>query len=66
MISEPQQAEEIVAKGEADLVALGRPLLLNPHWAWQAANTLGLSKEQSAELYPHQYERAATLFPRAK
>ncbi|MCG2635050.1 MAG: NADH:flavin oxidoreductase/NADH oxidase [Gammaproteobacteria bacterium] len=65
MINEPQQAEQIVAGRQADLVALGRSLLLNPHWAWQAAHALGLSPEQSASLYPHPYERAATLFPPA-
>jgi NADPH2 dehydrogenase len=41
LILEPQQAEEIVAKGQADQVALGRGFLDDPHWAWHAAKTLG-------------------------
>ena len=31
-ISEPRQADELVASGTVDLVTLGRPLLANPHW----------------------------------
>ena len=53
MITEPRQAEKIVADGEADAVFLARELLRNPHWAQQAAAELG------AETYwPDQYLRA--------
>lgn len=41
MIGEPLQAEAIVAEGRADLVALARGMLDDPHWAWHAADTLG-------------------------
>ncbi len=41
LITEPAQAEEIVASGRADLVALGRGLLNDPFWAWRAADELG-------------------------
>jgi len=41
MITEPQQAEAIVASGQADLVALARGLLWNPRWPWHAAAALG-------------------------
>jgi len=40
MISEPQQAEAILQAGDADLIALGRPFLYQPRWAWQAAAAL--------------------------
>jgi 2,4-dienoyl-CoA reductase-like NADH-dependent reductase (Old Yellow Enzyme family) len=40
MITEPKQAEDIVASGRADMVALARSLLWNPHWPWQAAAEL--------------------------
>ena len=41
LITEPKQAEEIVVTGAADMVALARGMLWNPHWAWQAAAELG-------------------------
>ncbi|MBI3368994.1 MAG: NADH:flavin oxidoreductase/NADH oxidase [Burkholderiales bacterium] len=41
LITQPRQAEDIVASGQADLVALARAMLLNPRWGWQAAMELG-------------------------
>lgn len=41
MITEPAQAETILATGQADMVALARGMLLNPRWAWDAADALG-------------------------
>ncbi len=41
LITDPHQAEAIVAEGRADLVALGRGLLNDPFWAWRAADALG-------------------------
>jgi 2,4-dienoyl-CoA reductase-like NADH-dependent reductase (Old Yellow Enzyme family) len=67
MILEPDQANAIVARGDADLVALARALLDDPRWGWHAAEALG------AELpRPPQYDRvrpavwpgAAVLRPR--
>ena len=56
MITEPDQAEAIVAEGRADLVALARAFLRNPRWAWDAADALG------AETFcPPQYARARRL-----
>lgn len=42
MITEPLQAEAIVAGGQADFVLLARELLRNPYWPLQAARALGL------------------------
>jgi 2,4-dienoyl-CoA reductase-like NADH-dependent reductase (Old Yellow Enzyme family) len=36
-----EQAEAIVATGDADLIALARTLLWNPRWPWHAAAALG-------------------------
>lgn len=52
-ISDPIQAETIVQTSQADIVALGRPMLFNPHWAWDAAARLGADAA-----YPVQYYRA--------
>ena len=41
MITEAKQAESIIAKGEADLVALARGMLYDPRWPWHAAAELG-------------------------
>lgn len=41
LITHPQQAEEILANGQADLIALGREALVDPMWALHAAQTLG-------------------------
>ena len=54
MITEPRQAEDILTSGKADMVALGRQLLYEPHWAWRAADELGVKLD-----YPMRYERAA-------
>jgi 2,4-dienoyl-CoA reductase-like NADH-dependent reductase (Old Yellow Enzyme family) len=41
LITEPRQAEAIVAEGRADLVALARAMLFDPRWPWRAAAELG-------------------------
>jgi NADH:flavin oxidoreductases, Old Yellow Enzyme family len=41
LITEPEQAEQIVASGQADMVALARGMLYNPRWPWHAAAKLG-------------------------
>jgi 2,4-dienoyl-CoA reductase-like NADH-dependent reductase (Old Yellow Enzyme family) len=56
-ITEPMQAETIVRSGQADMVALARPMLFDPHWTWRAAQAL-----RSEAPYPRQYERALPTF----
>ncbi|MEY9872093.1 2,4-dienoyl-CoA reductase-like NADH-dependent reductase (Old Yellow Enzyme family) [Streptacidiphilus sp. MAP12-33] len=41
LITDPHQAAQILASGEADAVLLGRELLRDPYWARRAATTLG-------------------------
>jgi len=53
MIAKPDQAEAIIANGEADFVALARPMLDNPRWGIHAAAALGADID-----YPPQYIRA--------
>jgi 2,4-dienoyl-CoA reductase-like NADH-dependent reductase (Old Yellow Enzyme family) len=53
MIRDPQYAEDVVASGKADFVALARGLLYETHWAWRAAEELGAEAP-----YPRQYIRA--------
>lgn len=41
MITDPIQAEAILHTEQADMVALGRMMMYNPRWPWQAAVSLG-------------------------
>jgi 2,4-dienoyl-CoA reductase-like NADH-dependent reductase (Old Yellow Enzyme family) len=54
LIVTPKQAEAIVAEGKADMVALARAMLDDPHWGWHAAQALGAEVTR-----PKQYQRAA-------
>ena len=40
LITDPQQAEDILQSGDADLIALARAFLYKPRWAWEAAAAL--------------------------
>jgi 2,4-dienoyl-CoA reductase-like NADH-dependent reductase (Old Yellow Enzyme family) len=53
MITEPAQAEQIVATGQADAVLLARQLLREPYWPLRAARELGADVS-----WPVQYQRA--------
>jgi 2,4-dienoyl-CoA reductase-like NADH-dependent reductase (Old Yellow Enzyme family) len=67
MIADPAQAEEIVAAGHADMVALARGFLDNPRWPWHAAHRLGATVEyppQYARSHPSQWPGAAIARPR--
>jgi 2,4-dienoyl-CoA reductase-like NADH-dependent reductase (Old Yellow Enzyme family) len=48
LITEPQQAEDILQAGDADLIAIGRALLYKPRWPWEAAVALGGQVQASA------------------
>jgi 2,4-dienoyl-CoA reductase-like NADH-dependent reductase (Old Yellow Enzyme family) len=41
LIITPQEAEAVIASGQADMVALGRGVLNDPRWGWHAAFALG-------------------------
>lgn len=54
MITSPQQADQIVRTGQADIVLLARELLRDPYWPAKAARELGKSLTEA----PKQYLRA--------
>ena len=54
MITEPQQANDIIASGQADIVLLAREMLRDPYWPLHAAAALG-----EPATWPVQYLRAA-------
>ncbi len=43
MITEPKQADDVIASGAADLVALARGMLWDPRFGWHAAEALGVT-----------------------
>jgi 2,4-dienoyl-CoA reductase-like NADH-dependent reductase (Old Yellow Enzyme family) len=53
MITEPDQSEEIIQSGQADMVFLARELLREPYWPIKAAMVLAGDVEP-----PVQYARA--------
>jgi len=53
MIADPEQAEEILAAGKADMVVMARAFLDNPRWVWHAAERFGVELP-----YPPQYQRS--------
>lgn len=53
LITEPKQAEDIIASGKADAVLIARELLRDPHWPLRAAHELGVKVK-----WPKQYDRA--------
>jgi 2,4-dienoyl-CoA reductase-like NADH-dependent reductase (Old Yellow Enzyme family) len=57
MITNPKQAEQIVASGDADMVSLARGFLRHPRWAWDAADALGGGEP----FVPDQYRRGRTI-----
>jgi 2,4-dienoyl-CoA reductase-like NADH-dependent reductase (Old Yellow Enzyme family) len=62
MIANPDQAEEILASGKADMVAMARAFLDDPRWVWHAAEHFGVMVE-----YPPQYARSRhDLWPGAR
>ena len=56
-ITDPKHAEAVLRSEQADMVALGRAMLNNPRWAWQAAESLN-----AKAAYPAQYRRSNKAF----
>lgn len=61
LITDPHHAEQIVASGKADLIAIGREMLYDPRWVWRASEKLGVS----SVYLPPQYERCYPAAARA-
>lgn len=56
MITDPQQADDAIRGGQADLVLLAREMLRDPYWPYHAAVKLGV--ENASDVLPVQYARA--------
>ena len=61
-ITERYRTEEILASGQADMIAIARAILDNPRWVWHAAERFGVKID-----YPPQYARVhASQWPGTK
>jgi 2,4-dienoyl-CoA reductase-like NADH-dependent reductase (Old Yellow Enzyme family) len=63
LIDKPEQAESIVASGEADFIAIGRGAIYDPRWAWHAAEALGAETEYAPKYRAGHPSMRPQLFP---
>lgn len=69
MINRARQAEDIVAGGKADMVAIARGMMYDPRWAWHAAEELGAETAYSpryARCHPARWPEAFVTRPAAE
>ncbi|MCW2254012.1 2,4-dienoyl-CoA reductase-like NADH-dependent reductase (Old Yellow Enzyme family) [Providencia alcalifaciens] len=60
LITEPEQAEAIIATGQADFIAIGRGMLFEPRWPWRAAAQLSHTIKVAPQYLrsaPHQLKK---------
>ena len=62
LITQPQQAEDILQAGDADLIALARALMYKPRWPWEAAAALGATVTASPQYWRGLPREAQSVF----
>jgi 2,4-dienoyl-CoA reductase-like NADH-dependent reductase (Old Yellow Enzyme family) len=62
LITEPEQAEAIIANNEADAVSLARAMLYDPRWPWHAAARLGARVNAPKQYWRSQPRELKDLF----
>jgi 2,4-dienoyl-CoA reductase-like NADH-dependent reductase (Old Yellow Enzyme family) len=62
LITDAKQAEDIVASGKADMVALARGMLYDPRWGWHAAAELGGHVDAPPQYWRSQPSTQKALF----
>jgi 2,4-dienoyl-CoA reductase-like NADH-dependent reductase (Old Yellow Enzyme family) len=65
LITEAEQADEIIASGNADAVALARAMLYDPRWPWHAAAKLGAEVSAPPQYWRCQPSTFKSLFKAA-
>jgi anthraniloyl-CoA monooxygenase len=63
-ITEPDEVNTIIAAGRADLCAVGRPHLLDPHWTHRAAVAAGFADSSLSPRYASGYLQFANQLKR--
>lgn len=62
LITEPQQAEDVLQQDKADAIGLARAILFNPRWPWHAAAQLKAEVEISPQYLRCQPHDVKSLF----
>lgn len=66
LITDPHQAEEILAGGKADFICMGRGAMWDPRWAWHAAEALEAEATYAPKTGPCHPSMRPWVFPRYK
>ncbi|MFZ9233665.1 MAG: NADH:flavin oxidoreductase/NADH oxidase, partial [Hylemonella sp.] len=66
LITQAQQAEEILQAGDANLVAIARAILYKPRWPWEAAAALGAQVRASEQYWRCLPREAQSIFGNLK
>ncbi len=64
LITEARLAEDIIASGKADFVALGRGVMYDPRWAWHAAEELGAETPYAPKMMACHPKMRPQVFPK--
>lgn len=65
LITEPEQAEDIIATGQADAIGIARAMIYDPRWPWHAAAKLGAQIEAPMQYWRSNPRTAPDLFTHA-
>jgi 2,4-dienoyl-CoA reductase-like NADH-dependent reductase (Old Yellow Enzyme family) len=63
LITDPMQAEDIIASGRADIVVIGRGAMFDPRWAWHAAEVLGADTAYAPKMMACHPKLRPEVFP---
>lgn len=63
LITDPHQAEDIIASGRADMVVLARGAMWDPRWAWHAAMVLGAETAYAPKMMASHPSLRPQIFP---
>ena len=66
LITEPAQAEAVLQRGDADLVALARSFMYKPRWGWEAAVALDGTVNAQHQYWRSLPREAKNIFADAK
>jgi len=66
LITDPKQAEDIVASGKADIIVIGRGAMWNPRWSWHAAEALGAEAAYAPKMMACHPKLRPQVFPNRK
>jgi len=63
LITDPRQAEDIIAFGQADMIAIARGAMWNPRFAWHAAEELGAETAYAPKMMACHPKMRPQVFP---